>query len=62
MTALTRTRVSSRTKGDWLMTRETVFFDTAAMRATSLIVGRFPGFIPARADVESSSVKLDLLL
>ena len=42
------------------MTRETVFFETAAIRATSLIVGRFPGFSPLRAEVGSSSVKLDL--
>ncbi|MGV3579189.1 hypothetical protein [Brevundimonas sp.] len=42
------------------MTRDTVFLETSAILATSLIVGRFPGFSPARADVVSSSVKLDL--
>src|SRR5690606_703291 len=41
MTSAMRARVSSRTNGDSLMTRETVFFDTFASRATSLIVGRF---------------------
>jgi hypothetical protein len=38
MISLMRARVSSRTKGDSLMTRETVFFDTLASRAMSLIV------------------------
>src|SRR5688572_30147668 len=39
MISSTRTRVSSLTNGDWLSTRETVFFDTLASRAMSLIVG-----------------------
>ena len=39
ITALTRSRVAVRTNGELLMTRETVFFETLASRATSLIVG-----------------------
>src|SRR5262249_41722871 len=42
MTASILARVSSLTKGDWLMTRETVFFDTFARRAMSLMVARRP--------------------
>src|SRR5687768_17419280 len=40
MTASIRSCVSSRTKGEALITRETVFFETPARRAMSLIVGR----------------------
>src|SRR5580704_8109909 len=43
MTASIRARVSSFTNGDWLMTRETVFFDTPARRAMSFMVARWPG-------------------
>src|SRR5580704_15334354 len=42
MTASIRARVSSFTNGDWLMTRETVFFDTPARRAMSFMVARWP--------------------
>src|SRR5690606_20555410 len=42
ITASTFSRVSSRTKGDLLITRETVFFETSAMRAMSLMVARRP--------------------
>ena len=42
MTASTRLRVSSLTKGELLMTRETVFFDTSARRAMSLMVAGLP--------------------
>jgi hypothetical protein len=38
MTAWILARVSSCTIGERLMTRETVFFDTPAMRAISLMV------------------------
>src|SRR5271163_1381523 len=40
MTASTRSLVSTFTKSDLLMTRDTVFFDTSAKRAMSLIVRR----------------------
>lgn len=39
MTAPTRSRVVLRTSGELLMTRDTVFFETLASLATSLIVG-----------------------
>jgi hypothetical protein len=42
ITASTRLRVSSLTKGELLMTRETVFFDTSASRAISLMVADLP--------------------
>ena len=35
------------TSGDWLMTRETVFLETLARRAMSLMVALRPGLIPA---------------
>src|SRR5688572_2982600 len=38
MVSLMRVRVSSRTNGDSLITRETVFLETFARRAISLIV------------------------
>src|SRR4051812_28235906 len=38
MISVIRARVSSRTNGDSLMTRETVFFETFARRAISLMV------------------------
>ena len=38
MISAMRARVSSRTNGDSLMTRDTVFFETFASRAMSLIV------------------------
>ena len=38
MTAATRVRVSSRTAGDSLITRDTVFLETFARRAMSLMV------------------------
>src|SRR6185436_9605 len=47
MTAWMRARVSSCTSGDWLMTRDTVFFDTPASRAMSLMVALRPGLIVA---------------
>src|SRR6478752_7579489 len=47
MTAWMRARVSSCTSGDWLMTRDTVFFDTPARRAMSLMVALRPGLIAA---------------
>jgi len=44
MMALIFSRVSPRTKGESLMTRETVFLETLARRAMSLIVARLrPG-------------------
>src|SRR5882724_11092448 len=54
MTASIFARVASLTKGDWLITRETVFFDTLASRAISLMVARRPlmlaaAFNPARS-------------
>jgi len=42
ITASTLARVSSRTKGELLMTRLTVFLDTPARRATSLMVAGLP--------------------
>src|SRR3989337_4430696 len=42
MISAMRVRVSSRTNGDSLMTRETVFFETLASRAMSLIVCFLP--------------------
>src|ERR1700716_2462980 len=42
MTASILARVASLTKGDWLITRETVFFDTLASRAMSLMVALRP--------------------
>ena len=46
MTAWMRARVASCTSGDWLMTRETVFFETLARRAMSLMVALRPGLMP----------------
>src|SRR5688572_15281301 len=46
MPAWMRARVASCTSGDWLMTRETVFLDTLASRAMSLIVALRPGLMP----------------
>src|SRR6185503_18496766 len=46
MTAWMRARVSSCTSGDWLMTRDTVFLETLASRAMSLMVALRPGLIP----------------
>src|SRR3982751_4708034 len=46
MTAWMRARVASWTRGDWLMTRETVFFETLASRAMSLMVALRPGLMP----------------
>src|SRR5688572_2310110 len=46
MTAWMRARVASCTSGDWLMTRDTVFFETLASRAMSLIVALRPGLMP----------------
>src|SRR6478735_3722120 len=46
MTAWMRARVSSCTSGDWLITRDTVFLDTLASRAMSLIVALRPGLMP----------------
>src|SRR6478752_6874853 len=43
MTASMRARVSSCTSGDWLITRDTVFFETLASRAMSLMVALRPG-------------------
>src|SRR5262245_31375664 len=42
MTASILARVSGFTNGDWLMTRDTVFFETLARRAMSLMVARRP--------------------
>src|SRR3954454_12295605 len=47
MTAWMRARVSSCTSGDWLMTRDTVFFDPPAIRVMSLMVALRPGLIAA---------------
>jgi hypothetical protein len=46
MTAWIRARVASCTSGDWLMTRDTVFFETLARRAMSLMVALRPGLMP----------------
>src|SRR5690242_15480829 len=46
MTAWMRARVASCTSGDWLITRDTVFFETLASRAMSLIVALRPGLRP----------------
>src|SRR5688572_25344940 len=46
MTAWMRARVSSCTSGDWLITRDTVFLETLARRAMSLIVALRPGLMP----------------
>src|SRR5262245_57064493 len=40
--ALTLVRVSACTRGDSLMTRETVFLETPVRRAMSLMVARLP--------------------
>src|SRR5688572_26612558 len=47
MTAWMRARVASCTRGDWLITRETVFLETLASRAMSLMVALRPGLMPA---------------
>jgi hypothetical protein len=44
MMALTLSRVSSLTKGESLITRETVFLETFARRAMSLMVDRLRPF------------------
>jgi hypothetical protein len=49
MTASTRLRVSALTEGELLITRDTVFFDTRASRAMSLMV--------AGLDPDSRSLK-----
>src|SRR3954471_16798115 len=54
MTASIFARVASLTKGDWLMTRETVFLDTFARRAMSLMVARRPPIL-STADIGSSA-------
>src|SRR4051812_48486397 len=46
MTAWIRARVASCTSGDWLITRDTVFLETLARRAMSLIVALRPGLMP----------------
>ena len=46
MTAWMRARVASCTSGDWLITRDTVFFETLASRAMSLMVALRPGLMP----------------
>ena len=46
MTDSTRVRVSSRTSGEALMTRETVFLETPASRAMSLMVTLRPAGMP----------------
>src|SRR3954471_14202371 len=46
MTAWMRARVASCTRGDWLMTRDTVFLETLASRAMSLMVALRPGLMP----------------
>src|SRR5688572_2281724 len=48
-----RARVSSCTSGDWLITRDTVFFETLASRAMSLMVALRPGFNPAGLPAET---------
>src|SRR3954452_5961065 len=57
MTASIFARVASLTKGDWLMTRETVFLDTFARRAMSLMVARRPPILSVTfaADVGSKA-------
>src|SRR5882672_6916185 len=47
MTASILARVASLTNGDWLITRETVFFETLASRAMSLMVARRPKALTA---------------
>src|ERR1700704_5380242 len=47
MTASILARVASLTKGDWLITRETVFFETLASRAISLMVALRPVMLTA---------------
>src|SRR5678815_1623163 len=46
MTAWMRARVASCTSGDWLITRDTVFLETLASRAMSLMVALRPGLMP----------------
>src|SRR5262245_42505395 len=41
-----RARVASCTSGDWLITRDTVFFETLASRAMSLMVALRQGLLP----------------
>src|SRR5690349_19876526 len=54
-----RARVSSCTSGDWLMTRETVFFDTLASRAMSLMVALRPGrMLEDRVAAERAAAEL----
>src|SRR4051794_22376736 len=64
MTFSTRSRVSSFSSGELLMTRLTVFFDTLARRATSLIVGglplRFGSNLCSVSPTRSSALGIDL--
>jgi hypothetical protein len=55
ITASIFARVSSFTNGDWLMTRDTVFFDTLARRAMSLMVARRPRRLGAAGRTLASS-------
>src|SRR5688572_28714666 len=59
MISATRLRVSSRTNGDSLITRETVFLETFARRATSLMVGRFSKLIVARLGAAADAGALE---
>ena len=55
---MTRWRIDSRTFGSLLRTRETVFFDVPATRATSLMVARFMRIrsrVIAQSDEEPSA-------
>src|SRR5882757_7130470 len=54
MTASILARVASLTKGDWLITRETVFFETFASRAMSLMVARRPAMLSTAFDPVTS--------
>jgi hypothetical protein len=49
MTARTRVTVSAATSGRWLSTRETVWVETPAARATSRMVTRRPGVVALAA-------------
>src|SRR5688572_6211630 len=61
MTAWMRARVASCTSGDWLITRDTVFFETLASRAMSLMVALRPGLMPAGFSVPAALTGADVL-
>src|SRR3546814_10070460 len=57
MTCSTRSRVSPLSNGERLMTRLTVFLETPATRATSLMVGRLVFCIGGRSEEHTSELQ-----